>query len=70
MEDKTVNFDGVDYNYNDLSDKSKYFITQIQELRTKIDNTKMELDQYEVASRAFTDLLGVELKSDTEFVAS
>ena len=63
---KNVNFNGKDYNINDLSDKAKYFISQLNDLQLQGQQTRARLDQIEVASRGFTELLGQELEKPEE----
>jgi hypothetical protein len=63
---KTINFNGTEYNVEDLSDKAKYFIGQLNDLQLQGQQTRARLDQIEVASRGFTDLLGQELEKPEE----
>ena len=70
MEAQTLTFEDKEYEVDTLSQKAQYFVTQIQDLRVQSEQIKLKLDQVEIASRAFTDLLGQELnESETEFVA-
>lgn len=70
MENEKLNFDGVDYEIDALSEKARYFVIQLKDLRQKVDKCKLELDQLEVATTSFTELLSIELKAEQEFVAS
>ena len=63
---KNVNINGKDYNINDLSDKAKYFIAQLNDLQQQGSQTRARLDQIEVATRGFNDLLAQELEKPEE----
>jgi len=67
----TLTFNDKEYSLEDISDKGKYIISQIQELRKEGEDLKRQLDRIDVASQAFTSLLGDELEKppEEEFVA-
>lgn len=68
----TLTFNDKEYSLEDISDKGKYIISQIQDLRKEGEDLKRQLDRVDVASQAFTSLLGDELEKpseDEEFVA-
>ena len=54
------------YIIEDLSEKAKYYVAQIQDLETQIGQSKARLDQLEVAKRGFTDLLTTEVEKPEE----
>lgn len=62
----TINIDGVEYNYADLSDNVKYFIAQINDLKGQIDMAKARVDQLSVAHKGFLDLLKAEMEKPKE----
>lgn len=65
-EAKTLTYNDKEYDIDSISDKAKYFISQIQDLNTQGAQYRAKLDQAEVAAKAFTDMLGVELESETD----
>lgn len=67
IQDKpTLVFDDKNYTIDDLSDTSKYIVSQLQDLENQINVAKGRLDQLEVAKRGFTNMLGEELKRTDE----
>ena len=54
-----------DKNYviEDLSDKAKYLVGQIQDLDVQAAQTRAKVDQVEMAKRGFTDLLAEEVEN-------
>jgi hypothetical protein len=73
MEQEKINFNGTEYAIEDLTDKGKYFVMQLKNLSKQLEETKIKLDQLEVAYKSFTDLLGQEIEpsgsTEDEFVA-
>jgi len=63
---QTISLNDKEYNVEDLSDKARYFIGQIQDLRKQEIALKSKLDQAEVASQAFTNLLAEEVEKPEE----
>lgn len=63
-EEGTITFKGVPYKVEDLSEKAKYFISQIQDLQGQTTTTRSKLDQFIVASKGFEDLLKEELEKE------
>jgi len=54
-----IQIGGQEYDPNDLTDKQKYWITQVRDLQTKRSNAQFQLDQIAVALDYFTnELLG------------
>jgi len=71
MEENTITVDGVDYDIDSLSDKSKHCINQIKNLKEKIQKASMELEQLDVAYNSYSEILLSEIKSKDkeEFLA-
>lgn len=66
QEKPTLVYDDKTYIIEDLSDKAKYIIGQIQDLEQQASSTKARLDQVEIAKKGFTDLLAEELQDTDE----
>ena len=69
MAEKTnvIEIGGQEYDPNDLTDKQKYWITQVRDLQTKRANAQFQLDQITVALDYFTnELLGSLEKDKTD----
>ena len=58
---QTLTFDDVEYVVNDLSNKAKYILSQIQDLNGQASQHRAKLDQAEVALQGFTGILREEL---------
>jgi hypothetical protein len=56
--DQTIIFNGVEYNYKDLSAEAKYCIQQHQDLATQKQELTNKVHQVELALKGFSDLLG------------
>ena len=63
---QTINLNDKDYNIEDLSDKARYIISQLQDLNQQSLQLKAKLDQVEVASKGFTNLLVEEVEKPEE----
>lgn len=61
-----ITYDGVKYPIDSISDKGKYIISQLQEIRQKTEELRRQLDRLEVAHDAFSTHLGEELKEEAE----
>ena len=59
----TLTFNDVDYNIEDLTDKAKYILSQIQDMQMQANQTRAKLDQIEVGLRGFSGLLEQELEN-------
>lgn len=59
----TLSFNDVEYNVDELSQKAKYLVSQVQDMQTQANQTRAKLDQIEVGIRGFTGLLQEELNS-------
>ena len=69
MAEKTnvIEIGGQEYDPNALTDKQKYWITQVRDLQTKRANAQFQLDQIAVALDYFTnELLGSLEKDKTD----
>jgi hypothetical protein len=64
--EQTIIFNGVEYNYTDLSVEAKYCIRQHQDLATQKQELTNKIHQIEVALKGFSDLLGDALKKPEE----
>ena len=60
-EKATVSLDGKDYVIDELPERAKYILGQLQDLEQQGRATRARLDQIEVARGGFTDLLRKEL---------
>jgi|TARA_B110000902_G_scaffold140106_1_gene161822 hypothetical protein len=56
--------DDVEYLVEDISDKGKYILSQVQDMQKQASQTRMKLDQLEVGIRGFTELLKEELVAE------
>ena len=59
----TLTFNDVDYNIEDLTDKAKYILSQIQDMQIQANQTRAKLDQIDVGLRGFSGLLEEELEN-------
>ena len=62
VQDKpTLVLDGENHVIDDLSDKAKYLVSQLQDLQQQATATAARADQIEVARQGFTTLLKEEI---------
>jgi hypothetical protein len=62
VQDKpTLVLDGENHVIDDLSDKAKYLVSQLQDLQQQATQTSARADQIEVARQGFTTLLKEEI---------
>ena len=62
VQDKpTLVLDGENHVIDDLSDKAKYLVSQLQDLQQQATQTAARADQIEVARQGFTTLLKEEI---------
>lgn len=61
QEKPTLVLDGENYVIEDLSDKAKYLVGQLQDLQQQASQTAARADQIEVARQGFTSLLKEEI---------
>ncbi len=52
-----ININGTDFTDDQLDDKQKYLIAQIQDLQAKAQSFQFQLDQVSVAKDQFTNAL-------------
>ena len=64
-ENKVININGTDFTDDQLDDKQKYLIAQIQDLQIKSQNFQFQLDQVSVAKDQFTNALIASLEEDS-----
>jgi hypothetical protein len=62
-EDKTITMNGNEYNIDEVSEKAKYLVSQLKDLQTQATQLRGRLDQVDVCSRGFTQLLEQELEN-------
>ena len=62
-EDKTITMNGKDYDIDQVSEKAKYLVSQLKDLRAQATQLRSRLDQVDVCSRGFTQLLETELEN-------
>jgi hypothetical protein len=67
---ETFSFNDTEYNIADVSDKARYILKQIDDLRVQQNKLSFKADQLKVAEQAFSTVLGEELSTpeDTEEV--
>lgn len=71
QEKPTLTFEDKNYVIDDLSDTSKYIVSQLQDLQQQATASRARIDQIEMSRRGFEDLLRTELAGpipDTEEV--
>ena len=61
QEKPTLVLDGENHVIEDLSDKAKYLVGQLQDLQQQANQTSARADQIEVARQGFTNLLKEEI---------
>ena len=66
MSDNVISINGVEHDAESLSDQQRYFIGQIKDLETKVNNLKFQLDQVQVAHQVFVDQLIKSVESGDE----
>jgi hypothetical protein len=66
QEEQVITFKEQNYNVSDLSEKAKYFVSQLQDLQQQGNGNRAKLDQITVATKGFEDLLEAELAAETE----
>ena len=63
---QTISMNDKEYKVEDLSDKSKYLITQLQDMQTQESQARARIDQIQVGITGFTNLLQQELENPDE----
>lgn len=72
QQNNVITIDGAEYNYNELSDRVKYCIAQVNDLRGQLDAAKARVDQLNMAHDGFLNMLRLEMEKgneDTEVTA-
>ena len=60
---QTISMNDKEYKVDDLSEKAKYLVSQVQDMQTQGNQARARLDQIEVGIRGFTNLLQEELEN-------
>ena len=63
---QTFSLNGKDYKLAEVSDRSRYLLSQVQDLQAQGNQTRARLDQIEVGIKGFTDLLQQELETPAD----
>ena len=60
----TLNFDGVEYEIESMSDEQKTMVNHIADLDRKVSASEFNLTQLQVGRQSFVDMLKSSLESD------
>ena len=60
---QTISLNDKEYKVDELSDKAKYLVSQVQDMQAQANQARARLDQIEVGIRGFTGLLREELEN-------
>ena len=60
---QTNSLNDKEYKVDELSEKAKYLVSQVQDMQTQANQSRARLDQIEVGIRGFTGLLQEELEN-------
>lgn len=60
---QTISMNDIEYKVDDLSDKAKYLVSQVQDMQQQGNQARARLDQIEVGIKGFTGLLQEELEN-------
>ena len=60
---QTISMNDKEYKVEDLSEKAKYLVSQVQDMQAQANQARARLDQIEVGIRGFTGLLQEELEN-------
>ncbi len=60
---QTISMNDKEYKVDELSEKAKYLVSQVQDMQAQANQTRARLDQIEVGIRGFTNLLQEELEN-------
>jgi hypothetical protein len=61
---QTISIDGVDYNFDDLSETQQVIVNHLADLENKIAAARFNLDQLQVGRDAFYKMLKAEIEKD------
>jgi hypothetical protein len=67
-----ITIDGKEYTEDQLTNEQKYVVSQIQDIETKLNGFRFQMDQLLVAKQTFSDMLvnSVSGESEDEQVAA
>jgi len=60
---QTISLNDKDYKVEDLSEKAKYLVSQVQDMQAQANQSRARLDQIQVGITGFTGLLQEELEN-------
>lgn len=60
---QTISLNDKEYKVDELSDKARYLVSQVQDMQAQANQARARLDQIEVGIRGFTGLLQEELEN-------
>jgi FtsZ-binding cell division protein ZapB len=60
---QTISMNDIEYKVDELSEKAKYLVSQVQDMQTQANQTRAKLDQIQVGITGFTNLLQEELEN-------
>ena len=60
---QTISLNDIEYKVDELSEKAKYLVSQVQDMQTQANQTRAKLDQIQVGITGFTNLLQAELEN-------
>jgi hypothetical protein len=60
---QTISINDKEYKVDEISDRAKYLVAQVQDLQAQANQNRARLDQIEVGMRGFTGLLQEELEN-------
>lgn len=66
QEQPTLTFDGKTHVIDEISERAKYFVGQLQDLQQQLTATRARLDQLEMSRSGFENLLREELEAPPE----
>ena len=63
---QTISMNDIEYKVDELSEKARYLVSQVQDMQTQANQTRAKLDQIQVGITGFTNLLQAELETEGE----
>jgi FtsZ-binding cell division protein ZapB len=60
---QTISLNDKEYKVDELSEKARYLVSQVQDMQAQANQARARLDQIEVGIRGFTGLLQEELEN-------
>ena len=60
---QTITMNDKEYKVDEISDKAKYLVSQVQDMQAQANQTRARLDQIEVGIQGFSGLLQQELEN-------